>query len=433
MSRFDRRRFIKAAGTAGIVGLTGCLGGGGADGGTSPTDTEAPVTTTSGLQSRTVELGTLLPVSGEFGEIGQTIEDATRMAFDSVNEGSDALTLDVTYGDSQSKPEGAISGANNLASAGVPALVGASTSANYLAAAKQVFIPSDIVMCGPGPTAVAVTHLEDDDLCFRTTPSDALQSRVMAQYADNTLGVDSASVLAINDAFGQGLSEQFTSAFEELGGTVHAQVAFESGQASYTSRISNAVEDGPGVLILISKGGSSSIQILKDYYSDFDPERPIVTSEAMKTARIPNEVGRPLQNITGTTPLPTGPGLEAFQSQYQDRYDRPPGPFNSAAYDAAAVITMANARAGENSGSAISGQMRPVANAGGGDMTVTADNLVEGVEAAATGEAVNYQGASSPVEFDDNGDIAAATYGIWEYAPDTESGHEVIKEVTIEG
>lgn len=434
MSDISRRRFIEAGGAAGIVGLAGCLGGGdggdGDDGDGEPTASPSP-TPTPGMQSRTLQLGTLLPVSGEFGEIGQTIEDAARLAFETVDEGSDALTLDVTYGDSQSKPEGAVSGANNVANAGVPAVVGASTSANYLASAQQVFIPNDIVMCGAGPTAVSITHLEDKDLCFRTTPSDAFQSRVMAQYSSENLGLDTASVLAINDAFGQGLSDAFASAFEEMGGTVQAQVSFESGQASYTSRISNALEDDPEVFILIAKGGASSIQILKDYYADFDPELPIITSEAMKTARIPNEVGRPLENITGTTPLPTGPSLDSFTSQYQDRYDRSPGPFNTSAYDAAAVITLANAAAGENSGSAIKEEMRPVANTADGALTVTADNLVEGVEAAANGEPVDYQGASSPVEFDENGDIKAATYGIWKYAPETETGHEVVEEVTV--
>lgn len=432
MADVSRRRFIAYGAGAGLSGLAGCIGGGGGGDGGDGGATDSPTpTATPGQQSRTLELGTLLPVSGEFGSIGQTIEDATRLAFETVDEGSDALSLNITYGDSQSKPEGAISGANNLANAGVPAIVGASTSANYLATAQQVFIPSGIVMCGPGPTSPAITHLEDKNLCFRTTPSDAFQSRVMAQYAIENLDIDTASVLAINDAFGQGLSDAFTSAFEEMGGTVQAQVSFESGQASYTSRISTALEDSPGVLILIAKGGSSSIQILKDFYADFDPELPIITSEAMKTARIPNEVGRPLENVTGTTPLPTGPSLESFNSQYQDRYDRSPGPFNSAAYDAAAVITLANAAVGENAGSAIKKQMRPAANEADGAMTVTADNLVEGVEAAANGEAVDYQGASSPVEFDENGDIKAATYGIWKYAPDTETGHEIVEEVQV--
>lgn len=432
MTDVSRRRFIAYGAGAGLTGLAGCMGGGGGGDGDDGGATDSPAPTpTPGQQSRTLELGTLLPVSGEFGEIGQTIEDATRLAFEAVDAGSEALSVDVTYGDSQSKPEGAISGANNLSNAGVPAIVGASTSANYLATAQEVFIPNEIVMCGPGPTAVAITHLEDNDLCFRTTPSDALQSRVMAQYAADTIGADTASVLAINDAFGQGLSDNFAATFEEQGGTVHAQVAFESGQASYTSRISNAVEDDPGVLILIAKGGSTSIQILKDYYADFDEERPIVTSEAMRTARIPNEVGRPLENIVGTAPLPTGPALGAFEQAYQDRYDRAPGPFNAAAYDAAAVITLANAAAGENAGSAIKEQMRAVANQADGALTVSAGNLAEGVEAAANGESVDYEGASSPVELDENGDIEAATYGIWEYAPDTETGHRIIEEVTI--
>lgn len=378
-----------------------------------------------------MQIGTLLPVSGEFGSIGQTMEDAARLAFDTVADGSDALELDVTYGDSQSTPEGAISGANNLANAGVPIVVGASTSANYLQSAEQVFIPSGIVMCGPGPTAVSITHLEDNDLCFRVSPSDAFQGRVMAQYAVNTLDVSSAATLAINDAYGQGLADEFARSFEDEGGSVQAQVSYESGQASYTSRISNAVEDDPGVLVFVGKGGSTAIQLLKDYYADFDADRPILTVDGMNTARIPNEVGRPLENVTGTAPLPGGPASDAFNQQYQNEYDRPPGPFNSATFDAAAVTILANAAAGANDGSVIKGSMRPIANENDGDMVVTVDNLVEGVEAAAAGDAVNYEGASSPIEFDENGDLVAATYGIWKYAPDTESGFEVVEEIEV--
>lgn len=430
MTDIGRRRFIKATGAAGVVGLSGCLGGDG-DGGTSPTGTDAPVTTTSGMQARTIQLGTILPVSGEFGAIGQTMEDAARLAFDLVDEGSDALTVDAQFGDTQSDPGKAIDGAENLANAGVPAVVGAATTGAFLQTAQQVFIPSDIAMCSPSATAVSITSLDDKDLAFRTAPSDAFQGRVMAQYATDELGASTASTLAINDAYGTGLANTFASSFEEMGGTVQTQVSYETGQASYSSRISQAVEDDPDLLVLVAKGGATSIQLLKDYYSDFDADRDIMTVDGMNTARIPNEVGRPLENITGTAPTTSGPARDTFDSMYKDAYDNSPGPFNGQTFDATAVELLANARAGENSGPAIAAEMRAVANAADGAMEVTPDNLAAGVEAAAAGDPVNYQGAASPVEFDENGDLVAGTFGIWKYAPDTESGFEIITEIDV--
>ncbi|MFB6360339.1 MAG: ABC transporter substrate-binding protein [Halobacteriales archaeon] len=432
MTDIGRRRFIKATGAASVIGLSGCLGGGeNGDGGTSPT-TEAPMTTTAGgLQSRTISVGTLLPVSGAFSGIGQTMEDAAQLAFQAVDSGSEKLSVDAQYGDSQSDPGKAISGANNLANAGVPAVVGAATTGAFLQTAQQVFIPADIAMCSPSATAVSITSLDDKDLAFRTAPSDAFQGRVMAQYATEELGHSTAASLAINDAYGTGLADTFASAFKEMGGTVQTQVSYERGQASYSSRISQAVEGEPDMLVLVAKGGATSIQLLKDYYSDFDPERTIMTVDGMNTARIPNEVGRPLKNVVGTAPTTSGPARDTFDQMYMDAYDTSPGPFNGQTYDAAAVELLANARAGENAGPAIAAEMRGVANTAEDALTVTPENLVEGVEAAAVDDPVNYQGAASPVEFDENGDLIAATFGIWKYAPDTESGFEIITEIDV--
>lgn len=416
MPKLSRRRVIELTGAAGIAGLAGCTGGNGGGG-----------------SGRTIQIGTLLPASGKFSGIGKTMEDAARLAFQNAEEGTDQLSIEAQYSDSQSDPGRAITAANGLANAGVPAVVGAAITTNFLQTAQQVFIPASITMCSPSATAVSITNLNDKDLAFRTTPSDALQGRVMAKYANNEIGAQTAATLAINDAYGQGLANQFSQSWNNVDGTVQARVSYSAGQASYTSRISQAVENDPDMLVLVAKGGASSIQLLKDYYSEFDPDLPIMTVDGMNTARIPNEVGRPLENIVGTAPLANGPARDTFNQMYKDQFDQTPGPFNGQTFDAAAVELLANARAGENSGSAIKKEMRPVANKGSDKMTVTPDNLAEGIKAAADGDAVNYQGAASPVQFDENGDLVAGTFGIWEYAPDKESGFTIIDRVALEG
>jgi len=97
--------------------------------------------------------------------------------------------------------------------------------------------------------------------------------------------------------------------------------------------------------------------------------------------------------------------------------------FKYKSYDSVAIQLLANAAAGENDGTAIRDQMRNVANPDG--MEVTPDNLIEGIEAAANGENVNYQGASSATNFNGDGDPASAAYAIWEFNADEEAAENV--------
>jgi len=93
------------------------------------------------------------------------------------------------------------------------------------------------------------------------------------------------------------------------------------------------------------------------------------------------------------------------------------------------VMLLAATRAGENEGDVIKEEMRPVANPGDGATEVSPANLVEGIQLASEGEPVNYVGASSSVDFDDNGDMKAVTYSYWRFNTDVEGSIEQISTV----
>ena len=63
--------------------------------------------------------------------------------------------------------------------------------------------------------------------------------------------------------------------------------------------------------------------------------------------------------------------------------------------------------------------MQAVANPGGEE--VTPSTLADGLTMAAEGTEIQYQGASSPVNFDSNGDLQAATYEVFSF---NEDGYE---------
>ncbi len=170
------------------------------------------------------------------------------------------------------------------------------------------------------------------------------------------------------------------------------------------------------------------IQLFRDYYSSYGNDTDILIPDGLRDPDLPGQVGNDMENVTGTAPAAGGPAQSAYESLYEDVYGESPGVFSSQSYDSTAVGILANAAAGENSGTAIRDQMRNIANPDG--MEVTPDNFVEGVEAAANGEAVNYQGASSSVNFDQNGDPASAAYALWEFSDD---GTSTIRTENFEG
>jgi len=172
---------------------------------------------------------------------------------------------------------------------------------------------------------------------------------------------------------------------------------------------------GPEGLVVIGYP-ESGIQLFRDYYSASDGSEEILVPDGMRSGSMPGQVGNDMANVTGTAPAAGGPNQDTFNQLFQDEYDAAPGVFTSQTYDSVAIQLLSNAAAGENSGPAIRDQMRRMANPGG--MTVGPDNLVEGIEAAANGEDIDYQGASSSVNFDENGDPAEAAYAIWTFDAD---------------
>nr|WP_247000097.1 ABC transporter substrate-binding protein [Halosolutus gelatinilyticus] len=363
-----RRSVLKGAGAAGMISVAGCLGGG--DDGNETGD------------------------GGGGSEIGLQIETKVE--------------------DTETNSQSGVSAANSLVNAGFPSICGSASSGVNVPVCQEVLIDGKVVGCSPSSTALSVTNLEDDDYIFRTAPSDFLQGQVMAQVAADEQSASTAASLYVNNDYGQQLSERFTEIFEgDVGGEMQTQVAFNQGESSYSSVVNEALSGDPDTLVVIGYP-EDGIQLFRDFYGVADQNQSVLVPDGLRDPDIPGQVGADMSNVLGTAPAAGGPNQDAFESLFEDAYDKTPGVFTSQSYDSVAVQILANAAAGENDGTAIRDQMRRVANPEG--MEVGPGNFVEGVEAAADGKDVFYNGASSAVNFDENGDPASATYALWEFA-----------------
>ncbi|MEF8800238.1 MAG: ABC transporter substrate-binding protein [Halolamina sp.] len=412
---FNRRDVLGSFGGAALAGLAGCISQSGGD------------------ESFEARLGVLLPLTGDLASVGKPIRDGAILPKNVIESGDAPITIDQRVEDSQTDPQAAVSTAEDLVNAGYPMITGPASSGVNMQVTQESLIPNGVVGCSPSSTSPNVTTLDDDDLIFRTAPSDALQGQVMAQVGSENLESNSASALYVNNDYGQALFESFNGAYEDRGATVETGVAFRKEKDSYTTELGEAMESDPDMLVVIGYP-ASGIQIFRDFYSEYSTDTDILVTDGLQSGDLPGNVGEEMSNVYGTAPLPSGPGNDAFVQQYEDEYDRSPGVFNAHAYDASAVLLLAATRAGENDGDTIKEEMRTVANPGDDSGTeISPANLIEGIELASQGEPINYVGASSSVDFDENGDMKAVSYSFWRFDTSVDGNIEQVSTVEFGG
>ncbi len=401
----NRRTVLKATGAAGVATLAaGCLGDG-------DDDTDARV-------------GVLQPATGDLGDLGGPIQDAGALPGIQLEDADVAYEIDIRREDTETEPDVGIERAQALVDAGYPSITGAASSGVTIAVADDIFFPEEVVGISPASTSPAITEM-DGDYLLRTCPSDAGQTQVLADIAYNEEGLTTASTFYLNNDYGEGVNDGFVENFEEIGGEIYEEVAFEAEQPSYDSELQVALGDDPDVMVIVGYPDSGE-QILRDYYEDFDNGTTILVTDGLQSNALPGDVDNPLENVIGTAPRGAGPGRDTFDNLFEDEFGSSPGVFTAQAYDATAVHILAQLRADELTGPAVSEQIREVANPGG--EVIEPDSLADGLELAANGEEIEYRGASSDVVFDDNGDLDAIEYEVFSFDMD---GYTVFDEYEL--
>nr|WP_238992156.1 ABC transporter substrate-binding protein [Halorubrum terrestre] len=361
-----------------------------------------------------------MALSGGLGSVGEPIADAVELPAKQLDNSDLEADVELQIEDSETTARGGINAMRTLVDAGYPAIAGPLGSDVTLQAVQQASIPAEVVNCSPASTTPTLSILNDRGFSFRTAPDDSLQAAVAARLAADKHDASSAATLHIAGDYGRQLSGAFATSF---GGEVQRQVSFDD---EYEDPLAAALSGDPDLLFVIGYP-EDGVEIFSHYYDGYEGDEVVFTTDGMMDSSLPGQVGEPMQNVYGTAPSSNGPGYDAFAERYKSEFGREPSIFTANGYDAAAVILLANAAAGENDGGAIRKQMRRVAADGG--TKVTPDTLAEGIRHAAAGDPVEYRGASSEVVFDENGDVSGIDYQYFRYDAD---GFSVIEEISPE-
>jgi branched-chain amino acid transport system substrate-binding protein len=368
-------------------------------------------------QPSALTIGTLLPLSGGLAFLGLPMRNGAELAVTQINDAGGVLGQPVVlvHADSETDPTAAATAAQSLIDdSGVDAIVGAAASGVTITVAQGVTIPNQVLLVSPSSTSPAITDLADDDLVFRTTFSDALQGAAMAQVAWDQ-GYTTACTLYLDNAYGQGLSSSFTQAFEALGGTVQVQVphADKAPGASYLTELTECTVGSPDVLAAMSypqHGQDYLDQALDNALID-----QFVFSDGLKYQSmfddLDDEHPGAFEGMYGTAP---GSSFTSeFATAYEDAYGPLETPFVAQTYDAVVAIALAAEAAGSTDTTSIRDALRGVACPPGSLIGAGATAVDQGLQLAAAGEHVDYEGGTDSVEFNEYGDAARGVMDIW--------------------
>ena len=363
-------------------------------------------------------VGNLNVFTGSLAEFGPPLRNSVQLAASHVNRagGVGGGSMLVTSRDTAVNPVQGVDAARALVDVeDAVAIVGALSSGVTIAVAQSVTIPKETPIISGASTAPAITTLEDNDFVFRTTPSDAAQGIILARLAQEQ-GFDKVGIMYINNAYGEGLADQFEQSFTELGGTVTAMVPHEDVQPTYASELEKATEGDPDALAVMSYTGQSRVYVreaLEGGYAD-----TFLFVDGVKGSEWIDDINSwdALDGTYGTAPgAPGSPEKDAFETAYEETYGFPVShPFMAEHYDATVLIALAAAKAGSTTDSvAIRDALRDVANAPGEVVGPGRDEIARALRLIAQGQDIDYNGAGGNVDLDQNGDVFG-TIEIWQ-------------------
>ena len=367
--------------------------------------------------STSMKIGLLLNFTGS-PEASADRERAFNLAIRHINQGGGVLGRPVEgiAADATPDPLVAVDEARRLIEAeGVHAIVGPNASAAALPVAETVSGPAGIPTISPSATSPKLSQAADDGYFFRTTLSDTAQGPVLARVTRER-GFDNVGLIYHDDAYGQGLATSFE---ESWNGTLRV-VSVDADQTTHVPELRQSASAGAQALVVITFE-TQALSIVREALDEGVYDQ-FVFGDAAKRRSLVREIGGArLGGMYGTAgaPAPDSDAAADWDAAFIAEYgELPVLAYVKETYDATIAIALAAQAAGSVDGAAIRDHLRAIGSPPGQTVLGTPAGVADGLRLLAEGREIDYEGAASSLDWDDNGDLRRGHIGIWRFTED---------------
>jgi len=387
-------------------------------------DTVAATTTTT-VPARVsgdgrLVIGALLPLSDTL--IGKPAAAAVELAIDRINEAGGVLgrRVRLVVADEGSSTATATASIQTLLDADVDAIIGPASSLIALSTLDEI-VSAGKAVCSPTATALALDAFPDNDLFFRTVPSDSLQARAIAETSDQT-GAQRVTIMYVDDSYGRPFADAVEASLANEAITTVGRIAFTAEDDDLSAEAAQLAASDTQLLVLLADGedGTRMLEALDD--QDTSDLATIVVNDAFRNPTAP-------QRIQGLDPELRGKivGLapQAESGDATKPFD-PPGLFATNAYDCANLLALAAVRAGSDSPRDIARQVAQLSVSGSACQTYA--DCVATIE---SGLQIDYNGPSGITDLlVRTGDPSRAAFDRFTF---DDSGRDVLQRTIVVG
>lgn len=351
-------------------------------------------------------VGALNPVTGAGGPYGSGMQKMILAAAEAINAagGAGGRRIEVFAEDTQTQPQAAVLAAKKLIEVNkVQAVLGTWSSGVSLAVIPLTNEAGIPLLHTSGAPALSVAPANAKGLGFRFQATNDRFGRAFAEIAKKQ-GYKRPATMAFNNASGIGNTEGFKKAWTAQGGQVVAEVVYEPSQPSYRAELQKVMAAKPDVIVTGSYLADTTI-ILREWFQLGGDNKWIIPAWAANPDLVKALGAEVTEGIIAVDSI-SNEGSDAFRA-YDAAYQKAAGQsgltnvYAAMTWDMLVSLALAMEAAGPGADvAAITGKLREVSNPGGEKVSTFA----QGKEALKKGK-INYEGASSVLDFDQYGDV----------------------------
>lgn len=358
-------------------------------------------------QAEPFRIGALNPITGAGSPYGSGMAEMIFAAAEEVNAagGVAGRRLQVFADDTQTNPQFAVLAAKKLIEVNkVNAILGTWSSGVSLAVIPLANDANILLMHTSGAPALSTPPANAKGFGYRFQATNDRFGRAFAEIAVKE-GFKRPATMAFNNASGIGNTQGFKKAWEAKGNKVIAEVVYEPNQPSYRAELQKVLASNPDVIVMGSFLPDTTI-ILREAFQTGAKVKWIIPGWAANPQLIRalgNEVTEGLISVDSVANEQSA-SFARFDAAYRKGQSQPGASnvYAAMTYDMVITLALAIEAAGPGAGNmAINSKIREVANPPGDKIY----SFAEGKVALAAKKKINYEGASSVLDFDESGDV----------------------------
>lgn len=302
---------------------------------------------TKKADSNEIQIGAVLPLSGDIAALGQSSKNALQLLEEQVNSKGGVLGKKVKFviEDDENKPANSANVAQKLITQKVVGIVG-SYSSKCSIAMGPVVNSAKIPMITGTSTNPKVT--EAGEYVFRACFIDPFQGTVIAKFASEDLKAKTAAVLYdVGNDYSKGLAEFFQDGFKKAGGNVIGVETYANGDQDFNAQLTKIKALNPDVLILPDM--YSNVGLITKQARALGIKATFLGGDGWDSPDLFKIGG---DSVNGSyfanhfSPDDTAPAVVQFNKDYKAKFNSTPDATSGLTYDAGSLLIKAIEKAG---------------------------------------------------------------------------------------